>query len=36
MVAASDSQGVLYNDEGLRIPKLMLHKEKTASVVGQF
>jgi glutamate dehydrogenase/leucine dehydrogenase len=34
VIAASDSRGCVYNSEGLDIPKLMLHKEKTGSVVG--
>jgi glutamate dehydrogenase/leucine dehydrogenase len=34
VVAASDSKGCIYNRDGLDIPKLMLHKERTSSVVG--
>jgi glutamate dehydrogenase/leucine dehydrogenase len=34
VIAVSDSRGAIYNDEGLHIPKLMLHKEQTGSVVG--
>jgi len=34
VIAASDSRGCVYNSKGLDIPKLMLHKEKTGSVVG--
>ena len=34
VVAVSDSRGAIYNNQGLHIPKLMLHKEKTGSVVG--
>jgi glutamate dehydrogenase/leucine dehydrogenase len=34
VIAASDSRGCIYNSKGLDIPKLMLHKEKTGSVVG--
>ncbi|MGD1157737.1 MAG: Glu/Leu/Phe/Val dehydrogenase [Terriglobia bacterium] len=34
VIAANDSRGCVYNSKGLDIPKLMLHKEKTGSVVG--
>jgi glutamate dehydrogenase/leucine dehydrogenase len=34
VIAVSDSKGCVYNRSGLDIPKLMLHKEKTGSVVG--
>jgi len=34
VVAVSDSRGAIYNADGLHIPKLMLHKERTGSVVG--
>ena len=34
VIAVSDSRGCVYNANGLDIPKLMLHKEKTGSVVG--
>jgi len=34
VIAVSDSSGCIYNRDGLDIPKLMLHKEKTGSVVG--
>ncbi len=34
VIAVSDSRGAIYNKDGLHIPKLMLHKEKTGSVVG--
>jgi glutamate dehydrogenase len=33
VIAASDSRGCAYNKDGLDIPKLMLHKEKTGSVI---
>ncbi len=33
VVAVSDSRGCVYNKDGLHVPKLMLHKEKTGSVV---
>jgi glutamate dehydrogenase/leucine dehydrogenase len=33
VVAVSDSSGCIYNKNGLDIPKLMLHKEMTGSVV---
>ncbi len=32
VIAVSDSRGAVYNAEGLHIPKLMLHKEKTGTV----
>ena len=32
VIAVSDSRGAVYNPEGLHIPKLMLHKEKTGTV----
>jgi len=34
VIAVSDSKGCIYNGDGVDIPKLMLHKEKTSSVVG--
>jgi len=34
VIAASDSRGCVYNKDGLDIPKLMLHKERTGVVVG--
>jgi len=34
VIAVSDSRGAIYNKEGLHIPKLMGHKEKTGSVLG--
>jgi glutamate dehydrogenase/leucine dehydrogenase len=34
VIAVSDSHGCVYNRHGLDIPKLMLFKEKTGSVVG--
>jgi len=34
VIGVSDSRGCIYNKAGLDIPKLMLHKEKTGSVVG--
>ncbi len=34
IIAVNDSRGCIYNKEGLHIPKLMLHKEKTGSVKG--
>jgi len=34
VIALSDSKGCIYNGDGVDIPKLMLHKEKTSSVVG--
>ena len=34
VIAVSDSKGCIYNRDGVDIPKLMLHKEKTGSVVG--
>jgi glutamate dehydrogenase/leucine dehydrogenase len=33
VIAVSDSRGCVYNQNGLDIPKLMLHKERTGSVV---
>ncbi len=33
VIAVSDSKGCIYNRDGIDIPKLMLHKEKTGSVV---
>jgi len=33
VIAASDSRGCVYNKNGLDIPKLMLHKESTGSLV---
>jgi glutamate dehydrogenase/leucine dehydrogenase len=34
VIAVSDSRGAIYNSQGLHIPKLMLHKEQTGSVIG--
>lgn len=34
VIAVNDSRGGVYNKDGLHIPKLMLHKERTGSVVG--
>ncbi len=34
VIGVSDSKGCIYNRDGIDIPKLMLHKEKTGSVVG--
>jgi len=34
IIAVNDSRGGVYNKDGLDIPKLMLHKERTGSVVG--
>ena len=34
VIAASDSRGCVYNSNGLDIPKLIMHKEKTGGVVG--
>jgi glutamate dehydrogenase/leucine dehydrogenase len=34
VVALSDSSGAAFNEEGLDIPSLMRHKEKTGSVLG--
>jgi len=34
VVAVSDSRGCVYNSNGLDIPKLIMHKEQTGSVVG--
>jgi len=34
VIAVSDSRGCVYNANGLDIPKLIMHKEKTGSVVG--
>ncbi len=34
VIAVSDSKGCIHNKNGLDIPKLMLHKQKTGSVVG--
>ncbi len=34
VIAVSDSTGCIYNKDGLDIPKLMLHKEQTGSVIG--
>jgi glutamate dehydrogenase/leucine dehydrogenase len=33
VTAVSDSRGCIYNKDGLDIPKLMLHKERTGSVM---
>lgn len=34
VIAVNDSRGGVYRPDGLDIPKLMLHKERTGSVVG--
>jgi glutamate dehydrogenase/leucine dehydrogenase len=34
VIAVSDSQGCIYNKDGLHIPKVMAHKERTGSVKG--
>jgi glutamate dehydrogenase/leucine dehydrogenase len=34
VIGVSDSKGCIYNRDGIDIPKLMLHKERTGSVVG--
>lgn len=34
VIAVNDSRGGVYNPDGLHVPKLMLHKERTGSVVG--
>ncbi len=34
VIAVSDSRGCVYNRNGLDIPNLILHKEKTGSVIG--
>ena len=34
VIAANDSRGCVYNANGLDIPKLIMHKEKTGGVVG--
>lgn len=34
VIAVNDSKGCIYSKDGLHIPKLMLHKEKTGSVKG--
>jgi glutamate dehydrogenase/leucine dehydrogenase len=34
VIGASDSTGCVYNKDGLDIPKLMLHKERTGAVAG--
>ena len=34
VIAVSDSTGCIYNRNGLDIPKLMMHKERTGSVAG--
>jgi glutamate dehydrogenase/leucine dehydrogenase len=34
VIAVSDSRGCVYNKDGLDIPKLMLHKERTTGVSG--
>lgn len=34
VIAVSDSRGAVFNADGLHIPKLMVHKERTGSVVG--
>jgi glutamate dehydrogenase/leucine dehydrogenase len=33
VIAVSDSRGAVYNRDGLHVPKLMLHKERTGTVV---
>jgi glutamate dehydrogenase/leucine dehydrogenase len=34
VIAVSDSRGAIYNADGLHVPKLMVHKERTGSVAG--
>ncbi len=34
VIAASDSRGCVYNKDGLDIPKLMLHKDRTGMLTG--
>lgn len=34
VIAVNDSRGGVYREDGLDIPKLMLHKERTGSSVG--
>jgi glutamate dehydrogenase/leucine dehydrogenase len=34
VIAVNDSRGCVYNSNGLDIPKLIMHKEKTGGVVG--
>lgn len=34
VIAVSDSRGCIYSKDGLHIPKLMLHKERTGTVLG--
>jgi glutamate dehydrogenase/leucine dehydrogenase len=34
VIAASDSRGCIYKRDGLDIPKLMLHKDRTGTVLG--
>jgi len=34
VIAVSDSRGCIYAKDGLHIPKLMLHKERTGTVLG--
>jgi glutamate dehydrogenase (NAD(P)+) len=34
VTAASDTRGAIYNEAGLDIPKLILHKQRSGSVVG--
>ncbi|HWR51607.1 MAG TPA: Glu/Leu/Phe/Val dehydrogenase [Bryobacteraceae bacterium] len=34
VIAVSDSRGAIYSKDGLHIPKVMLHKERTGTVVG--
>jgi len=34
VIAVNDSQGGVYRKDGLDVPKLMMHKERTGSVVG--
>jgi glutamate dehydrogenase/leucine dehydrogenase len=34
VIAVSDSRGAIFNADGLHVPKLMVHKERTGGVVG--
>ena len=34
VIAVSDSQGAIFDKDGLHVPKLMMHKERTGSVKG--
>jgi glutamate dehydrogenase/leucine dehydrogenase len=34
VIAVSDTQGCIYDQDGLHVPKLMMHKERTGSVKG--